>query len=349
MVRLSIRHTSLGLAFLAAVALAGCQQETITTYRVPRVEKPRPRLLGAIIPAGDTVWFLKLVGSAPEIAVHEKEFDQFARSLRFADDPKAPLTWTAPDGWRELTGAPAKPGLAEQTRFATFRVGPEALRLTISRLGREAADILPNVNRWRKNDLELPPITEADLAGVTRTVEVSGQPVTIVDMTGGGRDEPAAASPAPAAPPAVPPAGEGPLAFDAPPGWQPQPVPPNSMRVAAFKVTAGDKSAEVTIIPLAGQAGGLLANVNRWRDQIGLPPTTDDQLRKDAKMLDSRAGAVVYVDLTGPKGRTLGGTLLHGGRSWFVKMNGPAYVVGAQQAAFEAFVQSLRFDAAGAK
>ena len=40
----------------------------------------------------------------------------------------------------------------------------------------------------------------------------------------------------------------------------------------------------------------------------------------------------------------------HGGRSWFVKLRGPAELVGSQQAAFEAFVRSLRFGAApGAK
>ena len=62
-------------------------------------------------------------------------------------------------------------------------------------------------------------------------------------------------------------------------------------------------------------------------------------------MLDSPAGPVICVDLTGPKGRMLAGTLLHGGRSWFVKMTGPADLVGKQQPAFETFVKSLRFEA----
>jgi hypothetical protein len=37
--------------------------------------------------------------------------------------------------------------------------------------------------------------------------------------------------------------------------------------------------------------------------------------------------------------------LLHGGQSWFVKLTGPADLVGQQQSAFEAFVKSLRFEA----
>src|SRR5438094_98141 len=65
MVRVSIRRA---LPLLALAALAGCQPEAITTYRVPHVQKAPPRLLGAIAPVGESVWFLKLTGPAPEVA-----------------------------------------------------------------------------------------------------------------------------------------------------------------------------------------------------------------------------------------------------------------------------------------
>ena len=332
MVRRSIRPS---LVLFAVAAVAGCQQEAISTYRVPRVPKSPPRLLGAIAPAGESVWFVKLTGPAPEVALHEREFEQFIRSLKFSDDPKAPLTWAVPAEWRE--SAPIKSGFAEQTRYATFFVGPEGLKLTVSRLGKEAGAILPNVNRWRKNDLNLGPIAEADLASITRTVKVNDHPITLVDMTGGGAvvadeepDEPAGGAPRKPS-------------YEIPPGWQP--LPATGMRVAAFKVTDGGQSAEVTIIALPGHAGGLLANVNRWRKEVGLPDTTEDQLRKEAKMLDVRGVSVRYVDLAGPKERTLGGITMHNGTSWFVKLRGPADLVGKQQQAFEAFVKSLRFGA----
>jgi hypothetical protein len=337
-VRVSIRRT---LPLLALVVV-GCQPEAITSYRVPRTPKPPPRLLGAILPVGDTVWFLKLTGAAPEIAAHATEFEQFVRSLHFTDDTKAPLTWTLPTGWRDGS-PPIKGGPAEQMRFATFRVGPEGLKLTISRLGKEAADVLPNVNRWRRLDLELKPITEAQLPGVIRKATVDGKDVTLVDMTGG-----AVAATEPDEPPPAPPAMSATPVYDVPAGWQVVPVPPGSMRVAAFKVADGDKSAEVTIIPLAGQGGGLLANINRWSGEVGLPNTTEADLRKEAKMLDAPGGPALYVDLVGAKERTLGAILLHGGKSWFVKLRGPTELIGKQQAAFEAFVKSMRFDA-GAK
>jgi hypothetical protein len=337
MLRWLTRHV---LALFAFAALAGCQQESISTYRVPHVAKSPPRLLGAIAPAGESVWFLKLTGAAPEVATHEREFEQFVRSLRFTDDSKSPISWALPDGWREAA-APAKGGMAEQTRFATFFVGAEGLKLTISRLPKFAGDILPNVNRWRKNDLNLKPITEADLAGVTHTVTVNDHPITLVDMTGSTAPITEEEPNEPAAPPAGGPTG--PLEYDVPAGWQP--LPATGMRVAAFKVTDGNQSAEVTVIPLGGVAGGLVPNVNRWRKEVGLPDTTDADLRKEAKMLDSPAGSVVSVDLAGPKERTLGGILMHRGQSWFVKLRGPADLVGKQQSAFEAFVKSLRFGA----
>jgi hypothetical protein len=332
MVRVSIRRA---LPLLALAALAGCQQEAITTYRVQRVQKAPPRLLGAIAPVGESVWFLKLTGPAPEIADHAREWEQFVRSLRFTDDPKAPLTWALPAGWRQAD-PPPKGGLAEQMRFATFIIAPEGLKLTVTRLGKESAAVLANVNRWRKLDLNLGPIAEADLASVTKTIKVNDRPITLVDMTAGGAaaeaDEPDAGGP-------------GRPSYTVPPGWQPLPVPATGMRVAAFKVTDGGQSAEVTVIALPGHAGGLLANVNRWRKEVGLSDLTEDQLRKEARMLDIPGASIRYVDLAGPKERTLGGILMYQGMSWFFKLRGPTDLVAKQQAAFEAFVKSLRFGA----
>ena len=63
--------------------------------------------------------------------------------------------WTTPEGWSETQAGPTKGVMAELSPFATFRVGPDALKLTITRLGAKSAALLPNVNRWRKNDLNL--------------------------------------------------------------------------------------------------------------------------------------------------------------------------------------------------
>jgi hypothetical protein len=107
------------------------------------------------------------------------------------------------------------------------------------------------------------------------------------------------------------------------------------------------------VVPLAGQGGGGRANVNRWRMQLGLDPVSEEQLQKELRKLETPEGAAPYIDLsgrsqTGPQ-RILGAWLAHGGRTWFITMKGSPELVGKQQAAFKAFVKSIRFaDGTGA-
>jgi hypothetical protein len=66
---------------------------------------------------------------------------------------------------------------------------------------------------------------------------------------------------------------------------------PRAMVLNSFNV-AGDTGAkaEVTISFLQGEAGGVLANANRWRGQIGLGPIESDQLDGMAESLTTLAG-----------------------------------------------------------
>lgn len=334
MVRRPIRHV---VALLAAVALVGCQDDQIRHYRVPRIEPPATRLLAAILPVGEKVWFVSVSGPAPAVGDLLPQFERFVQTIRFPENQRRRVTWDLPADWHR---EPSR----ERLRYATFRAGSNALEVKVNAFGPESADVLNNVNRWR-GQIGLAEIKAEELPTVSRPITVNGVTGTFVDMTGPGAN----AAPPPAAAPTRQSADEK-LAYDTPPGWEPLPADPAKlMRVAAFKVTDGDKSAEVTVIPLAGVAGGKLANVNRWRKEVDLPPATEAELQKTGTMIDSPAGAVTCVDLTGPGGkRTLGGILFHRGTTWFVKLQGPADLVGKQKAAFEAFVKSLRFEA-GAK
>ena len=51
------------------------------------------------------------------------------------------------------------------------------------------------------------------------------------------------------------------------------------MRQVAFEVRDGSKKAEITVIALAASAGDLLANVNRWREQVHLGPVAPRRTR----------------------------------------------------------------------
>ena len=68
------------------------------------------------------------------------------------------------------------------------------------------------------------------------------------------------------------------LRWKTPVGWKA--VQPGEMRVASFKVMGTDgKQADVSVIPLPGDAGGDFSNVNRWRGQGSLSPVSEDELK----------------------------------------------------------------------
>src|SRR5688572_18194483 len=66
------------------------------------------------------------------------------------------------------------------------------------------------------------------------------------------------------------------LTWTAPSTWKAQ--APTAMRLASFAIpTKAGKDLDFSVVMLSGEAGGLLANVNRWRGQIQLPPLTQAQ------------------------------------------------------------------------
>jgi len=135
------------------------------------------------------------------------------------------------------------------------------------------------------------------------------------------------------------------LEWDVPPGWTETPHP---MRDVSMSFGEGGECSVV-------RAGGsLLDNVNRWRKQMGLPETTVE----DAEALPTRpllGGQAYTTSLDGsyksmgaeqaqPEYRMIGVILpvASENASIFVKMVGPRKLVEENQAAFEAFCDSLR-------
>lgn len=186
----------------------------------------------------------------------------------------------------------------------------------------------------------------------------------VVVAAGCGRDEVAhyrvpkagpAASPAPAGMAAVgsapdgalppPPdvSATGSLRWTLPKGWT-ESRTGGGMRYATLKPTAPGKiDVSVTVFP--GAAGGEIANVNRWRNQIGLPPVDEATLAKDRKLLKAPTGEVALFDYTSDgkaPTRLVAGILSAGGNSWFVKMVGDAGPVAASRADFVRLLESLR-------
>lgn len=130
------------------------------------------------------------------------------------------------------------------------------------------------------------------------------------------------------------------LQWRAPSAWRQRPA--SGMRRATFLVGPKEREAELSVISLPGTAGGDLANVNRWRGQIGLPDIDQAALDREAQKVASAAGPVLVVDYVGAQTRLLAGILHHRGQAWFFKLTGPVETVGEAKPAFWEFLESLR-------
>jgi hypothetical protein len=137
-------------------------------------------------------------------------------------------------------------------------------------------------------------------------------------------------------------------AVTTPPNWEPQPL--SQMRQASFLVK-GDNgaTADISLVSLGPAAGNVLDNVNRWLDQLGQPPITEQKLGEMAQRLTTSSGDVTIVDLAGlPKdadpaknGRIVAAMLTTGTSTLFFKMRGNADLVEEQKADFIKWVAAV--------
>ena len=118
------------------------------------------------------------------------------------------------------------------------------------------------------------------------------------------------------------------------------------MRYASFKVPVkGTVDASVVVLP--GPAGGELANVNRWRGQIGLEPLDAGALSGARKTIATKAGPLNVYDFTNdakPRSRVVAGLAEIQGNTWFVKLTGDADAVASARKDFMQLLGSLRFE-----
>jgi len=132
------------------------------------------------------------------------------------------------------------------------------------------------------------------------------------------------------------------------PKWSPpahwQSAGEKPMRLASFDIPGdGGAKGDLSISALGGAAGGLLANVNRWRGQVGLAPWSDEQLAKESEVLKFGADSGTLVDLKGADKRILAVIMPRGERTWFYKLTAPDALVTREREAFVSFVKSVRY------
>jgi hypothetical protein len=130
-----------------------------------------------------------------------------------------------------------------------------------------------------------------------------------------------------------------------PSDWKP--LPPSEFLLAEFSIETNGEKADVNIAELNGEGGGLLANVNRWRRQLGLPQISETDLQTTS--IDSAVGKIQFVDFSGTNSKTAKPTRLIGAvvpqysQSWFYKLMGDPQIVAQQKDAFLKFIQSAKY------
>jgi hypothetical protein len=130
--------------------------------------------------------------------------------------------------------------------------------------------------------------------------------------------------------------------FKAPANWTEK--TPGPMVQRAFTVSGEDGQAEVTISRFPGETGGMIANVNRWRGQLGLAPLPAGEAnqaierveiggKKDSYLIDikgtSRAGKPARMVALG---------VPYKGETWFFKLMGDEPVIAKEKDAFVRFI-----------
>jgi hypothetical protein len=144
------------------------------------------------------------------------------------------------------------------------------------------------------------------------------------------------ANPVPSAPPSPAPSQ---FKWAVPADWKE--TKPGAMQQARFTVPEKDgATAEVAVSVFPSDTGGTLANVNRWRGQLGLPPVEESGLANLVTPLPSVAPNAVLADLAHNDKRMLAAIVPRDGIWWFYKMTGGAAAVANARDAFIGFVSS---------
>lgn len=141
---------------------------------------------------------------------------------------------------------------------------------------------------------------------------------------------------------------EGLASYKLPAGWVIDPKP-RMMRAGTIYVGEGDQRAELVISVLAAKGfGGWQANMDRWRGQVGLPPSNDEKAHP-AQTIKLDKGPIQVRDFEGPEGEGRKRQIVamsefpDAPQAWFFRLIGPHATVTKARPDFEAFLKSLKF------
>jgi hypothetical protein len=117
----------------------------------------------------------------------------------------------------------------------------------------------------------------------------------------------------------------------------------SAMRRASFAADGPGGPVDIAVTSFPGDVGGLAANLNRWRRQIGLPPLAPGEVESAVTRHAVADKEAVLCRMEGETQATMAAIFQHDGNSWFLKMTGPRSSVAANAESFNQFVETVRF------
>ncbi len=351
-----------------SVAKDDSRDPSSSVARTSTVSAKDQLMLGAIVPNKDTAWFFKLTGEPDVVAKSNDPFRGMVQSVQF--DGSGQPSWKLSEGWKQQI-------TPNDITYGKLMHDESGLTATVTRLPFTSEPteeswrgyVASNINRWR-NQLSLQKQEWSDMSGELEELpELSQGPskayfVSIAGkgsagggmgpfMSRGGSTAPA--SPPHSEPPAIreattaaEAAPEKPISYQVPESWIETAA--SGMRMAAFSMTEGETSGEVTVIAAGGD---IDANIGIWLGQVSMEAS--DENRK--KILE--AAEELTVNGITAKLYTIDGTVANEskqaatnsiliadiqwreGQSLFVKFKGPSAMAQSQRDNFIDFVETI--------
>ncbi|MDB6122022.1 MAG: hypothetical protein JWQ71_1015 [Pedosphaera sp.] len=332
---------------LAGLALAGCEKEQIRVYAAPK-DVPSPQMTEAADP-----------------------HDHAPAATEAMNRPRPQLSWKLPADWKET--APSRMSLAS---FKVSGPNDQKADVSVTQLTNLTGKDSLLVNMFRQQT-GLEPLSDDEALKQLKPVEVGGEKGNLFELIGKNDKEPfqvimavvhhpegswfyrLSGNPtlveiqrpafleflksiqikeAPQAPVEESHAGAGKFNWTVPATWKTSTL--GNMQIARFSMPEKDGKADVFVSVFDSETGGTLANVNRWRGQIGLSPVTEADLASLVTSMDSTNPDAILVDMTKGDKRLVGAMVPREGRYWFYKLLGDAKVVAAEKESFIGFAKS---------
>lgn len=141
--------------------------------------------------------------------------------------------------------------------------------------------------------------------------------------------------------PAMSPAdGAGDYRWTLPDGWRA--LAGTGFRLATLMASDGERRHEVTVTMFGGDAGGLASNVNRWREQVGLPPLSVEEAEASLELVEGTTGTLCVSRLDGEIQSIRAAIIPGEGATVFVKLSATRDVAQRLDEALVNFATTVR-------